>query len=181
MSTTPGEPSAPAPAGSPLQITERLPSHPHAVRLLRAFHSEQVDRYGFADPVDLNSGEYAPPNGLFAVAYQGATPAGCGGYRWFDRATHKVEIKRIYVVSVYRGHGTGRVLLAWLERHAAKAGAERAILETGVRNTAALSLFTSAGYQPVDRYVEGRDPEINLAFARTLASDSQPWRARGER
>jgi hypothetical protein len=43
-------------------------------------------------------------------------------------------------------------------------------LETGVRNTAALSLFTSAGYELVGRYVAGRDPAINRALARSLTS-----------
>ena len=67
-----------------------------------------------------------------------------------------------------RGHGVGRALLSWLEGHATAAGAHRTILETGVRNAAAIALFTSAGYQPVDRYVEGRDPEINRAYGRSL-------------
>lgn len=40
-----------------------------------------------------------------------------------------------------------------------------AVLETGVRNTAALHLFTSAGYLPTDGYVEDRDPAINRAFS----------------
>jgi GNAT superfamily N-acetyltransferase len=84
---------------------------------------------------------------VFVVAYQGTVAAGCGGYWWFDRAAHTVEIKRIYVVPASRGHGSGHALLAWLEHHAIQAGAQRAILETGIRNTAALSLFTSAGYQ----------------------------------
>ena len=43
-----------------------------------------------------------------------------------------------------------------------------------MRNTAALGLFTSAGYRPVDRYVPGRDPAINRAFARFLISPAQP-------
>ena len=67
-------------------------------------------------------------------------------------------------------------MLAWLEHHAMKAGAHRAILETGVRNTAALGLFTSTGYRPVDRYVEGRDPQINRAFARSLIPGAGPGR-----
>jgi hypothetical protein len=60
--------------------------------------------------------------------------------------------------------------LTWLEHHAAQAGAQRAILETGVRNTAALNLFAGAGYRPVDSYVKGRDPKINRAFARSLTN-----------
>jgi GNAT superfamily N-acetyltransferase len=170
VTTVPGDPAILASSTARVRIAERLPSHPDAAPLLRAFHREQMDRYGFADPAELDSAEYAPPGGVFAVAYEGVAAAGCGGYRWFDRAAHTVEIKRIYVIPASRGHGTGRALLAWLEHHAAQVGAQRAILETGVRNTAALSLFTSTGYQPVGRYVEGRDPAINRAFARLLAS-----------
>ena len=168
MTCTPGDPAVFVPGAGRIHIAERSPVGPDALQLLRAFHAEQIDRYGFADPVNLSSFEYEPPNGVFVVAYWDAAPAGCGGYRWFDRKAQTVEIKRAYVIPALRGHGTGRALLSWLEQHAVAAGAQRAILETGVRNTAALSLFASAGYQPVDRYVEGRDPAINRAFARLL-------------
>jgi GNAT superfamily N-acetyltransferase len=164
--------SAAAASADPVEIAECLPSDPDAARLLRAFHAEQLHRYGFADPAGLTSAEYTTPNGIFAVVYHSAVPAGCGGYRWFDKGTGTVEIKRIYMVQALRGLGAGRALLSWLERHAVAAGARQAILETGVRNTAALGLFTSVGYRPVDRYVEGRDPAINRAFARLLISES---------
>lgn len=155
---------------SRIEISERSPAHADAARLLHAFHAEQVDRYGFADPVDLRPGDYAPPHGVFAVVYKDEQPVGCGGYRWFDRAAHTVEVKKVYVTPAVRGHGFGRVLLAWLERHAVATGAGRVLLETGVRNTAALRLFAAAGYEPVDGYVAGRDPEINRAFARSLTT-----------
>ena len=178
MSTTPGDRPGLAGSAARFRIVQRPPSDPDAARLLHAYHGEQVDRYGFADPVDLSPCEYTPPNGVFAEVYQGAAPVavGCGGYRWFDPTTHTVEIKRLYIVPTSRGHGAGRMLLTWLEHHAAHAGAQRAILETGVRNTAALNLFSGAGYRPVDRYVEGRDPKINRAFARSLINSTQPRR-----
>ena len=177
MTTASGDPAVFARSAAQVQITERRPGHPDASGLLRAFHRELVDRYGFADPIELNSNEYAPPRGVFAVVYQDGAPIGCGGYRWFDRATGTVEIKRMYLTPAARGHGAGHDLLSWLEHHAVRAGALRAILETGVRNTAALGLFTSAGYRPVDRYVEGRDPQINRAFARSLIHGTEPGRA----
>jgi GNAT superfamily N-acetyltransferase len=170
MSTIPG--SAAASSADPVEIAECLPSDPDAAGLLRAFHAEQLHRYGFADPAGLTSAEYTAPNGVFAVLCHSGVSVGCGGYRWFDEATGTVEIKRIYMVPASRGLGAGRALLSWLERHAVAAGARRTILETGVRNTAALGLFTSVGYRPVDRYVEGRDPAINRAFARLLTSES---------
>jgi GNAT superfamily N-acetyltransferase len=107
------------------------------------------------------------------VIYHQREPAGCGCWRWHDRTTGTIEIKKTYIVPASRGIGAGRALLTWLERHAAAAGARRAILETGVRNTAALGLFASQGYQPIDRYVPGRPPEINRAFARPLISVDQ--------
>jgi len=170
VTSTPRDSTVFVPGAGRIQIAERSPADPDALQLLRAFHAEQMDRYGFADPIGLDSCEYSPPNGVFAVAYQAGEPVGCGGYRWFDRTAHTVEIKRGYVVPASRGHGTGRALLSWLEQHAVAAGARRSVLETGVRNTAALRLFASAGYRPVDRYVEGRDPDINRAFARSLTS-----------
>jgi GNAT superfamily N-acetyltransferase len=176
VTITPGDPAIFAGSTSRVRIAERSPGHPDAAGLLRAFHREQVDRYGFADPIEPNSGEYAPPCGVFAVVYQDDAPIGCGGYRWFDRSASTVEIKRMYLTPASRGRGTGRALLFWLEHHAVRAGAQRAILETGVRNTAALGLFSSAGYRPVNRYVEGRDPQINRAFARSLVQDAESGR-----
>jgi GNAT superfamily N-acetyltransferase len=168
VTTTPGDQAGFVPGEDPIQIAERSPSGPDAVGLLRALHGEQVARYGFADPAELSPSDYTPPRGVFVIAYQGEVPIGCGGYRWFDPEAHTVELKRAYVVAASRRRGTGRTLLSWLEQHAIAAGARRAILETGARNTAALSLITSAGYQPIERYIEGRDPEINRAFARSL-------------
>lgn len=169
MTTTPRDPAVFALNTDRLDFAERSPAHPDAARLLRAFYEEQVGRYGFADPVELNACEYTAPNGVFVVLYHAMVPRGSGGYRWFDHGAHTVEIKKAYIVPEARGLGAGRALLSWLERHAIAAGAHRAILETGVNNTAALRLFTSAGYRPVQPYVEGRDPEINRAFARSLS------------
>jgi GNAT superfamily N-acetyltransferase len=142
--------------------------HPDAVRLLAAFYREQVGRYGFAEPVDLAPADYTAPNGVFLVAYRRGEPVGCGGCRWYDRETATVEIKKTYLTPAIRGRGIGRALLARLEATAVEWGAIRTLLETGVRNTAALGLFANAGYEPTARYVPGRDPSINRAFVKTL-------------
>lgn len=170
MTTTPSDQGVLAAGTGRIEICERSPAHPDAALLLRAFHAEQVGRYGFADPVDLAPADYTPPHGVFAVVYHERQPVGCGGWRWYCRSHTTVEIKKVYIIPAARGHGAGRALLSWLERHAIAAGAGRAILETGVRNTAALHLFTAAGYEPAASYVAGRDPQINRAFARSLAS-----------
>lgn len=152
-----------------VRLQQRPYDHPDAVRLVRALFEDQVERYGYADPVEASPAAFTPPDGLFLVAYHGETPVACGGYRTHDAQTRTIEIKKMYAFPELRGSGLGRLVLAELERHATRAGFTSAILETGVRNTAALALYTGAGYQPRPRYATGyRDPEINRAFVKNL-------------
>ncbi len=174
MTTGTSDPAAAAPMADRADIAERAFDEPDASRLLRAFYDEQVGRYGFAETIDVDPAGYAAPNGVFAVVYFCGVPVGCGGYRWFDRAVGTIEVKKTYLVPAARGRGAGRALLSWLERRGAADGARRVILETGVRNTAALGLFTSVGYRPTERYVDGRDPAINRAFVKSLTEMAQP-------
>ncbi len=162
-----------------IEIVERAYDHPDAVRLVQALYDEQIGRYGFADPVEADPAEYAPPRGLFLVAYVDGIPSACGGYRTYDPAGATVELKKMYTVPELRGRGLGRMLGAELEQHAADHGARRAILETGARSHGALALVRLAGYQPTARYVTGRDPAINRAFAKDL-SDLNRSRQQGD-
>ena len=146
--------------------------HRDSAELLAAFYREQIERYGFAESVDLAVTEYAPPQGIFVVLYAGNRPVGCGGCRWYDRRTATAEIKKTYLLPTMRGRGAGTLLLLWLEKQAIDWGAEQVILETGVRNTAALNLFRRSGYQPIASYAPGRAPTINRAFVKALVSPS---------
>ncbi len=174
MTTGPSDSAASADRTDRVEILERDFDHPDAIGLLRTFYDEQLERYGFADPIAVNPLDYAAPNGVFAVVYQRGAGVGCGGYRWFDHVTGTIEIKKTYVVPALRGREIGRGLLSWLEHHAVAKGARRAILETGARNAAALRLFTSVGYQPTEPYVHGRDPAINRAFVKSLTEPNEP-------
>lgn len=165
------EPTQPARS---VEILERQYDHPDAVRLVRALYDEQVDRYGFADPVEADPATYVPPYGLFLVAYVDGVPSACGGYRPYEAVPATVELKKMYTVPALRGRGLGRLIGARLERHACAGGARRAILETGARSDGALALVRSAGYQPTARYVSGRDPAINRAFVKDLRNVSTP-------
>jgi ribosomal protein S18 acetylase RimI-like enzyme len=62
----------------------------------------------------------------------------------------------------------GRRILAALADHGRSIGATGLLLETGVRNTAAISLFESDGYVRVASYVPSRDGHINRAFTKRL-------------
>ncbi|ROO58917.1 acetyltransferase (GNAT) family protein [Micromonospora sp. Llam0] len=155
-------------------LLERGVQHPDVVLLLRCFYEEQVGRYGFAEPATLDSAAYIAPHGAFVVAYGPGGPIGCGGFRWYEPETGTVEIKKTFLLPGARGLGVGRALLSRLEDQAAGWGARRAVLETGVRNTVALTFFVELGYQPIDSYVAGRDPAINRAFMKRLSPVREP-------
>jgi ribosomal protein S18 acetylase RimI-like enzyme len=75
----------------------------------------------------------------------------------------------MYTTSDLRQRGIGAAIINYLEEHARRHGAHRAILETGVRNHGALALYLGVGYRATERYVPGRDPAINCAFIKDLA------------
>ncbi len=145
--------------------------HHDAKSLLQAFHREQVQRYGYAEPLEADPTEYQDPQGGFFVAYRNRSPVGCGGFHWYDRIRAIAELKRLYVVTEMRGHGIGRLLLTAMEAAAIQRGARQIILESGVHNLAALDLIHRAGYKRIPRYVDSRDPKINRAFAKTLGGE----------
>ncbi|MDT0321422.1 GNAT family N-acetyltransferase [Streptomyces millisiae] len=154
--------TAPAPRLAPLPYT-----HPYAQRLLQRLYAEQLDLYGFADdPNDTSADDYVPPNGLFVIASLDHTPVACGG--WRRRTSTTAEIKRMYATPEVRGLGLGHCILTHLEHHAATVGMRQMLLETGLRNTAALRLYTRTGYRPTKPYVPGRDPQVNRALHKPL-------------
>ncbi|HLL66944.1 MAG TPA: GNAT family N-acetyltransferase [Micromonosporaceae bacterium] len=153
-----------------VEIVPRAYDHPHAVQLVRALFDEQVARYGYADPVEADPSAYEPPEGQFLVAYLGGRPVACGGSRRHEPAHDTAEIKKMYTVVELRGRGLGTMIIDRLEAAAADNGVRRIILETGIRNRRALRLYRGVGYQPTARYVPGRDPQINRAFAKMLDS-----------
>lgn len=130
--------------------------------------------YGFADdPDDTPAAEFTAPRSAFLIASAAAAdgPAlACGG--WRTASTKTAEIKRLYVDPAVRGRGLGRRILEALEEDAVSHGLAHVILETGVHNRAALSLYATRGYAPVKSYVESRNPDINRAMQKALRGHS---------
>ncbi|MGX1759387.1 GNAT family N-acetyltransferase [Streptomyces lydicus] len=159
----------PCQTGTP-SLTVASYGDPEARRLTRALHAEQVAVYGFADdPDDTPASHFALPQGLFVIARCDDLPeaVGCGGWRLLAPGT--AEIKRMYVTQAGRGRGIGRRILEHLESQAVSRGVIRMVLETGVRNGAALALYRSCGYQPCPSYVPGRDSRVNRAMAKSFS------------
>ncbi|WP_241828073.1 GNAT family N-acetyltransferase [Actinopolymorpha singaporensis] len=84
------------------------------------------------------------------------------------------EVKRMYVAPEARGRGLARRMLAALERDAAAAGKTRMVLETGLGQPEAITLYLSAGYAPIPSFGLHRDSPGNRCYARSLATGTDP-------
>ena len=92
------------------------------------------------------------------------------GYAVTALAGDVVDLERIGVASAYQRAGVARALLREVRRQAGADGAARMLLEVGEANTAAVRLYTRAGFRPIDRragyYRDGGDALVMEAPAR---------------
>jgi len=114
---------------------------------LSGMYSEPGATHFQLDPEEVSDGR-----GAFLVAYGGGTAIGCGALRLLDAET--AELKRMYVSPALRGRGLGRRLVAALEAEARVLGVRRLVLETGVRQAAALALYRATGFHPIPLFGE---------------------------
>ena len=114
------------------------------------------------DPAEVREGR-----GAFLIIYLDGKPVGCGAVRLIDRET--AEFKRMYVSPAVRGRGLGRRLVNALEAEARALGVRRVVLETGIRQTAALALYRGTGFDPIPLYGEYlRSPETSICLGKML-------------
>lgn len=118
---------------------------------------------------NLQAEEVADGRGVFLIVYREGTPVGCGALRVLDAET--AELKRMYVSPALRGTGLGRRLVAALEAEARALGVRRLVLETGVRQTAALALYRATGFHPIPLFGEYcRSPDTSVCLGKNLAA-----------
>jgi GNAT superfamily N-acetyltransferase len=151
--------------------------HPDAVKLNSRVQLEYAERYGDqGDATPLAPAMFEPPQGLYLVVYDDqGTPVATGGWRSQDKndqgyADGDAEIKRMYVIPEARGQGLSRLVLAALEHDARAAGRTRMVLETGIRQPEAISLYTSSGYQLCAKFGHYRFSELSRCYAKPLAA-----------
>ncbi len=145
-----------------------------AGRLLGRYYDELDVRFpaGF-DPAHANDelGEFAPPRGVFLVAYVDDHPRGCAALRRFDHTT--AEVKRMWVDPASRERGVGRRLLGELEIVSLELGYRHLCLDTSAHLPEAVALYRSAGFVEVPDYND--NPDAAFWFHKDLLfSDDAP-------
>ncbi|MDT7839406.1 GNAT family N-acetyltransferase [Streptomyces justiciae] len=149
--------------------------HPDAVKLNDQVQAEYAARYGDdGDATPLSPSDFAPPNGVYLIAYdEFDSPVATGGWRTQDAGDEgygdgDAELKRMYVVEQARGRGLARRILAALEEDARAAGRLRMVLETGDKQPEAIALYLSSGYEPCAKFGYYRHYESSRCYAKAL-------------
>jgi GNAT superfamily N-acetyltransferase len=115
---------------------------------------------------------FEPPAGSFFVGYVDDEPVATGAWRRSPVSalgtSETAEVKRMYVATGARGRGLARVMLAHLEADAAAYGVEAIVLETGLRQPEAISLYESSGYTPIPPFGFYQDAPLSRCYAKRL-------------
>ena len=91
----------------------------------------------------------------------------CGAFKEFPEK-NSVEIKRMFVAVNYRGKGLSKILLNELETWAKEFNYIFAILETGFKQTEAISLYTKLGYINIPNYPPYENMEESICMRKIL-------------
>ena len=130
---------------------------------LQALYPEPGANHFHVDPAEVSDGR-----GAFLVVVRAGIPVGCGAVRLIDDQTG--ELKRMYMAPSVRGTGLGRRLVEALEVEARALGARRLVLETGVRQLAALALYRATGFRPIPLYGEYcLSPDTSICLGKDLS------------
>jgi len=139
-----------------------------ALRLVSALDAGLAELY----PPEQRFGPNLKPEhldagrGTFLVARDGERAIGCGAMRLLDPAT--AEVKRMYVEPGQRGKGVGWAVLASIEASARQLNVKRLVLETGVYQEAAISLYRRAGFTQTDCWGEYSSSPSSICFEKNL-------------
>lgn len=100
------------------------------------------------------------------LAYDGATPVGCGAVKEF--APGAVEVKRMFVPLEKRGNGIASIVLHELEKWTKEMGFEKCVLETGIKQPEAIALYKKNGYAIIPNFGQYIDIENSVCFEKML-------------
>ena len=101
------------------------------------------------------------------VCYVDDKAIGCGAFKKYD--DHKAEIKRMFVLPRYRGHGIGLNILKELELWAAEMNYTECILETGKNQPEAIHLYQQkAGYSIIPNYGQYEHIDNSVCMMKTV-------------
>lgn len=102
----------------------------------------------------------------FVIAYWNKKPAGCGAFKPFERDC--AQIKRMFTKSRFRRKQIGANILRELELWAYEKGFKSCVLETGIRQNAAVNFYKINNYVKIENYGQYIGVDNSLCFKKIL-------------
>lgn len=100
------------------------------------------------------------------VIYEEGIPVGCGAIKIFEPGV--MEVKRMFTLRQSRGKGYASKILNELETWAVEMGFNKCILETGINQPEAISLYKKRGYKVITNYGQYAGVEKSFCFEKKI-------------
>ncbi len=100
------------------------------------------------------------------VTYKNNKAVACGAIKEYKQNT--MEIKRMFTHSQHRGQGIASLILSELEKWAIELSYKRCILETGIKQLAAIKLYQKNGYSRIPNYGQYTNVETSVCFEKLI-------------
>lgn len=85
------------------------------------------------------------------LIYNEGLAVGCGAIKQYNRKS--VELKRVFVLKSCRGQGIAKLVIKSLEDIARDLGYSEMLLETGIKQSEAISLYNKLGFSEIQNYI----------------------------
>lgn len=147
------------------QILRTDSTHPDFIALVQSLDADLAIRDG------EDHAFYAQFNSIdtlraVVLLYYEQVALGCGAIKPYNKQT--MEVKRMFVIPSERGKGIATLILRELEVWALELGAQRCILETGVKQPEALHLYKKNGYAVIPNYGQYAGVSDSVCFHKIL-------------
>lgn len=143
------------------------PEDPEAATLLEELSAVLAGMTGSSGKGSFANEDMDDPRSVFLVGRLGGNAVACGALRKIDRST--CELKRMYARE--QGKGFGSLVLAELEREAARLGYGRIRLETRKVNQRAVRFYAKHGYELIPNFGRYKGNDAAVCFEKTLLGD----------
>lgn len=154
------------PATTSLTVERESARTDEATRLINALFAELYGRYGYEGSSPFEPEQVASDKGTFVVARLGGTAVGCGAIRLYEPGVG--EVKRVYVAPEARGKGIGKSIMQALEHLGSEAGLHSLVLETGILQPEAMTLYESLGYQRIPSFGAYANDPMSVCYTKSL-------------
>jgi putative acetyltransferase len=106
---------------------------------------------------------------LLAIQHHSGEAIGCGAVVLDGKGAG--EMKRVYIDERHRGQKLGEMLIESLEKAALSRGCHTLRLETGIKQPAAVKLYTRCGYQQRSAFAPYEDDPLSIFMEKGLVED----------